>query len=196
VTVWKDLECREVADEDEAREIARTLNEDRRQLPREQRREVAVALRQEGHSQRAIAEALGVNRNTVRSDLQLGDTTQLPDRVIGLDGKNYPASQPKAQPKSQRGVRMTRAILSVPGVAEHAERLGTPQRAGDGRPGLSLAVDELAERLRHHRIRVSDDTLESFLLEWQRAGIAGEVKPGRWRLTPAALDRFGEFAGI
>lgn len=89
-------DVREVADEAEAREIARTLNADRRHLSVEQRREVVVALREEGHSQRAIAGALGVSQSLVSKDLdQLSTRVQLPDRVVGLDGKSRPASQPK-----------------------------------------------------------------------------------------------------
>lgn len=46
-----------VTDDEEAREIARTLNADRRHLTREQQREVARFLREQGHSLRAIAKA-------------------------------------------------------------------------------------------------------------------------------------------
>lgn len=55
-----------------ARELARTLNEDRRQLPIEQRREVVADLREQGHSERAIAGAVGVGRTTVQRDLARG----------------------------------------------------------------------------------------------------------------------------
>lgn len=80
----------EVADEDEAREIARTLNEERRAMPKEERLPVAVALAEEGHSNVAIAGALGVSEATVRRDLA-GSSYDEPDRVRGLDGKSYPA---------------------------------------------------------------------------------------------------------
>ncbi|MBN2840984.1 MAG: ParB N-terminal domain-containing protein [Coriobacteriia bacterium] len=81
-----------VADEAEAREIARTLNADRRQLDREQRREVVATLWREGHSQRAIAGALGAGQSTVYRDLQMiGDSHESPARVTGTDGKSYPA---------------------------------------------------------------------------------------------------------
>ena len=54
-----------VCETDEERlEIARTLNADRRQLTEEQRRAVAVDLRRDGHSERAIAGALGVSQPT------------------------------------------------------------------------------------------------------------------------------------
>lgn len=101
-----EVRVRPVADEDEAREIARTLNEDRRQLPREQRREVVAVLREDGHSQRAIAGALGVSQSLVHKDLrQLNTSNQLtePNRVIGLDGKSRPASKPKPEPTRKRG---------------------------------------------------------------------------------------------
>jgi hypothetical protein len=80
------------ADAAERREIARTLNADRRQLTEEQRRAVAVALRPE-HSLRAIGGALGVSATQVQRDLA-GVTDVTPERVTGLDGKSYPASRP------------------------------------------------------------------------------------------------------
>lgn len=86
-----------VADEDEARAIAVTLNADRRQLDPEQRREVVAHLRQQGHSYRAIGEALGVGKSTVERDAEeLSHAGQLsdPETVRGLDGKERPATRP------------------------------------------------------------------------------------------------------
>lgn len=86
----------EVADEDEAREIAVTLNADRRQLDPVQRREAVAHLRQQGHSYRAIGEALGASEPTVRRDFERatasGDAVQ-PETVRGLDGKERPATR-------------------------------------------------------------------------------------------------------
>lgn len=82
-----------VADEQEAREIALTLNADRRQLAPEQRAEVAAYLRERGHSTTAIAEALNVSDETIRRDLS-GSTHVEPERVTGRDGKSYPARRP------------------------------------------------------------------------------------------------------
>lgn len=94
---------REVEDEDEAREIARTLNEDRRMLTREQRLPVVKALREEGHSQRAISRALGVALSTVQDDeKKAGDRGRSPARVTGLDGKSYPATREQQSEKNGR----------------------------------------------------------------------------------------------
>lgn len=85
----------EVLDEDEAREVARTLNSDRRHLTAGQRREVVAALREEGHSLRAIAAATGVGKDTVAKDLSevsTGRHLDTPAEVRGQDGKRYPAS--------------------------------------------------------------------------------------------------------
>lgn len=85
-----------VTSEDEAREIARTLNADRRQLTAEQRQAAAANRRAEGRSYRAIAAELGVSEGTARADVravELRSDTQLsPERVVGLDGKSRPAS--------------------------------------------------------------------------------------------------------
>jgi transposase-like protein len=89
-----------VDSEDEAREIARTLNSDRRHLTEEQRRAVVADLRSEGHSLRAIAGALGVDKKQVQRDLARAEVGTLspPDRVLGADGKSYPASRPQVEP--------------------------------------------------------------------------------------------------
>lgn len=85
-----------VADDDEAREVAVTLNADRRQLDAEQRREVVAALRAAGHSYRAIGGALGVDPATAfRDSSGVADATpERRERVVGIDGKSYPASRP------------------------------------------------------------------------------------------------------
>lgn len=88
----------EVADDAEALEIARTLNEDRRAMPKEERLEVVKALREDEHSIRAIAGALGVSKSQVERDLA-GVPHGTPDTARGLDGKFYPArKQPKLEP--------------------------------------------------------------------------------------------------
>jgi ParB-like chromosome segregation protein Spo0J len=83
-------EQRTVADGDEGRELARTLNEDRRALPKNERLAVVRALREDGHSTRAIAGAVGVSHTQVKRDLA-GGTSVPPRRVTGADGKSYPA---------------------------------------------------------------------------------------------------------
>jgi ParB-like chromosome segregation protein Spo0J len=72
-----------------------SVNDDRRpRLGVEQRREVVAALRGEGHSQRAVAEALGVGLGTVQRDeeeLTRAGQLDVPERIAGQDGKSYPA---------------------------------------------------------------------------------------------------------
>lgn len=79
---------REVASDEEAHEIARTLNEDRRHMPREKRREVVADLRSQGHSLRAIAGAVGVSEAQVHKDLR-GVNWLTPEKTTGLDGKRH-----------------------------------------------------------------------------------------------------------
>lgn len=85
------------ADDREAKEIAATLNADRRQLGPGQRREIVAALREAGHSLRAIAGAVGVSEPTVRRDVDRaiasGDAIQ-PERVQRQGGGSYPARRP------------------------------------------------------------------------------------------------------
>lgn len=88
-----------VADDDEAREIARTLNADRRHLTDEQRREVVAHLRGLGHSLRAIGAAVGIDKKQVQRDLEkIGDSVPNPERVIRQGGGSYPASRPRVEP--------------------------------------------------------------------------------------------------
>lgn len=58
-----------------------------------QRREIVGALREQGHSLRAIAGAVGASEPTVRRDLA-GASHDAPDEVLGKDGKSYPARKP------------------------------------------------------------------------------------------------------
>lgn len=96
-----------VKSDDHAKELARSLNEDRRQLSADERRPVVGDLRAEGHSVRAIADALGVPKSTIQDDLtELSGSGQLaePERVKGLDGKERPATRkPAKQNKSESG---------------------------------------------------------------------------------------------
>ena len=102
----------EVRDDAHAREIALTLNTDRRQLTAAQRKKVVGALREQGHSLRAIAGAVGVDPKTVRNDLGTGDHSPVPDRIVGRDGKSRPAKRatpggPKDSEKVERIQRMS-----------------------------------------------------------------------------------------
>jgi len=115
----------EVADEDEAREIARTLNEDRRPMAKDDRIEVVKALREDGHTLRAIAGAVGVSQEQVRQDLS-GVNHLTPDTVRGLDGKSYPARKaPKLPP--QDAIRQAKEIKREQRQERDQER--TEQRA-------------------------------------------------------------------
>lgn len=103
-----------VADEMEAREIARTLNADRRHLSVEQRRHVVAVLREQGHSLRAIAGAVGAAVNTVRSDLSTVSVDTVPDRVVGLDGKSRPSRRRSVvTARNEREAERATAALSV-----------------------------------------------------------------------------------
>lgn len=113
------IRLRKVASESEAREIARTLNEDRRHMPRDQRQVVVKALKEEGHSNVAIGNVVKVDEATVRRDLS-GSAHAEPDRVKGLDGKSYPASKPK-----QNGSAATRSVPDTPRGRQMAETAKT-----------------------------------------------------------------------
>ncbi len=101
-----------VESDEQAREIAATLNTDRRQLDATQRRDVVAALREQGHSLRAIAGAVGVSHEQVRTDVSTVNDLTVPDRVVGLDGKSRPTV---VTAKNQREAdRAQAALVAVP----------------------------------------------------------------------------------
>ena len=83
------------------------INDARRQkLTAEQRQDIAKALREQGHSTRAIAAVVGASKSAVDRDLQrLSQAGQLeaPAAVTGLDGRTRPATRPEPERLSQAG---------------------------------------------------------------------------------------------
>ena len=115
----------EVVDGDEALEIARTLNEDRRAMPKAERLPVETALREEGHSLRAIAGVVGVGIGTVHRDLA-GVPLGTPATTTGLDGKSY-----SARKTSPSGVRKKLPGLGLVGKADVSDVTCIYQRDSD-----------------------------------------------------------------
>jgi ParB-like chromosome segregation protein Spo0J len=107
-----------IADEAEAREYARTLNADRRHLTPDQRREVVGTLREQGHSLRAIAGAVGASKSQVAADvagLSSGGQSPQPERVVRQGGGTYPAQRPRlsAPARNQRDYEAARKAKKV-----------------------------------------------------------------------------------
>jgi N6-adenosine-specific RNA methylase IME4/DNA-binding CsgD family transcriptional regulator len=130
-----------VADADEAAEIQRTLNADRRHLDESQRRAVVVELRREGHSERAIAGALGVSKTTVHNDIEdarlvTGDQSVEPKRVVRQGGGSYPARRPVVvssrdeteAAKTQQALQVIPADAPSALTANEAQRLAARSR--------------------------------------------------------------------
>lgn len=92
ITEWPRVVRRGMS-ENQKRDHVLALNLARRHLSREQRRELVARLRELGMSTRTIANKLGVNRETVMSDIRQVVGIQPPDTVTGSDGKHYPAQR-------------------------------------------------------------------------------------------------------
>lgn len=78
-------------------------------------------LREQGHSLRAVAGAVGVDHKTVRNDLAGGDMSP-PDTVRGADGRTYPATRPA------RDIEPGDVVIDDDGAAhtvDLVEQLGT-----------------------------------------------------------------------
>ncbi|MEZ4558753.1 MAG: DNA N-6-adenine-methyltransferase [Caldilineaceae bacterium] len=76
------------------RNHARKLNALRRQMTKEQRDRLIVAMRQDGMSYRQIGDAVGVSRQTVKNIADDAGVKNLTP-VTGADGKQYPATMPR-----------------------------------------------------------------------------------------------------
>lgn len=95
---------------DQKKALAESLNEDRRQLTVEERRERALKLRQQGKSYRQIGEALKVDPATAMRDVKAsGVATPTPATVTGKDGKAYPATAPEIP---EREIEIVRDLVA------------------------------------------------------------------------------------
>ena len=122
--------------ENEKRNHARSLNILRRHLSKEQRDEQINAMHNDGMSARNIANVIGVAPNTVLNSLdKSGVQICTPEKVLGRDGKSYPASKPRA-PKTIVALNHqeeTRAIVAI-------------NKAGDALPDKFVTLKR-AERI-------------------------------------------------
>lgn len=102
-----------VESDEQAKELAYTLNADRRQMDVTTRRQVVAQLRSQGHSTRAIAEAVGVSQPTVHRDIESTDSHEsVPDRIVGKDGKSRPARRPTVFTKNRGEDERAQAALT------------------------------------------------------------------------------------
>lgn len=89
--------------EDEKAEHVLKLNIARRHLPREWKQKKAKELREQGWSYPRIGKVLGVNDATILRWLRKSGSAfaepEIVTTVIGADGKQYPATKPKPEPK-------------------------------------------------------------------------------------------------
>jgi ParB-like chromosome segregation protein Spo0J len=114
-----------VENEDQAREIAHTLNAERRQMTGDQLRQAVIHLAEwrdrqgVGLSNVQIAEALHVSEPTIRRELERstssGDEVDRPDRVRGKDGREQPTRRPTivATKNAREDQRAQQALTSL-----------------------------------------------------------------------------------
>lgn len=160
------VDVRRVADEVEAREVARTLNADRRHLTAEQRKEVVAVLAAETvtvgreevakHSERAIAGALGVSRKTVQDDIaELATSSQLPRpaKTLGQDRK-VRSKKTDAKP----------AAVKAPGAARpKPNRRPLPTFAKDAGWALRREVEKIERILADDRFTQNKEQVTAHL---------------------------------
>jgi hypothetical protein len=80
---------------DQAMEKGVRMNVNRRALDRHQMADLCVKLRKECEwSERRIAQVLSLSKTTVHSHLEGSTDPDLPQMIVGDDGKRYPSKQP------------------------------------------------------------------------------------------------------
>ena len=114
-------------------------------LPRETRMEAVAQLYGSGMSLRAVAEATGYSRETIRRDLA-GDTNVSGD-TVGMDGREYPRPPtPPAKPEPSVArllVALERAVTALESRLEDKPHL--PDDAGVVLGDLAVRVAQLEE---------------------------------------------------
>jgi transposase-like protein len=140
------------------------FGETRLRLPREERQEVVASLRDSGLSVRAIASAVGVNKETVSRDIQVSGN-QTPE-IQGADGKTYTVTrEPEvidaelvdepARPEPPKVKRrplpeaFTDAGRDLTRAAERLARLTEDDRFAKNRETTHHQVPELLGALEH-----------------------------------------------
>ena len=136
--------------EAEKRNLARTLNAVRRQMSKDQRNKLIVAMREDGMSYRQIGEAVGVGKSTVER-IAAGVPNGTPEHITGADGKQYPATNPRPEPEpaAMRTYNSGLPALDLPGSPEtsaHAEPKSEPAPPAPPR----LAVHHSSETPEHY----------------------------------------------
>lgn len=193
-------QIREVENDEEARQLAVTLNTDRRHLAPEHRRPIVADLRAQGHSLRAIAGALGISKSQVANDLEALSTSgqsPQPERVRTSDGRTYPATRPAPKPEPEP--EPDDEPLFAPG--EHAAILDTlhEEHGDDLTPDdIERAVEENIESKRvpdpqpePKRVPDRQPEREPAKTEWKptKPDLGGGIShPARY--SQALLDEF------
>jgi len=184
-----------VEGEEQAGDIARTLNTDRRHLTVEQRRVVVTHLRSQGFSTRAIAGAVGASQPTVLRDLSTDTHVSVePKRVVGVNGKTYAPTQP---------ARVAQAAAGLQGLEPEreqgdllAEASAIADIAADIDEGVTQAVDSRRIPKPVPKKRIADGipphpaTYPAAVLAAFRELLDGETVNG------IVLDPFGGVGGI
>lgn len=113
-------------DDETPEDYVRWLNAERRQLKDKAWKELILKKRSEGKTERQIAKELNVSKTSVHRELSVGPKgpTELPAKVEGKDGKQYPAKK-----------KTTRESKS--------ETLEIPDTSNPRMPGQTFAEEKL-----------------------------------------------------
>lgn len=134
--------------EEEKRAHAVSVNVFRRNLTREQRRDLVARLRRDGMSERSIAEVTSLGRSTVQRDLaQVAQMGHLPDEVSGKDGKTYKAKSPVDRINDAKAKHPVKPPRNVP-AEERIEQIRPLAASSMTSPQIGAELGISAERVR------------------------------------------------
>ncbi|MCB0072643.1 MAG: ParB N-terminal domain-containing protein [Caldilineaceae bacterium] len=103
--------------EAEKRNLARTLNADRRHMSTDDRNSQIVAMREDGMSYRQIGKTVGVDPTTaMRIVEKSGVANATPGHITGADGKQYPATKSTPAAPVMRTFGTGMPALDLPGA--------------------------------------------------------------------------------
>jgi ParB-like chromosome segregation protein Spo0J len=137
-----------------AHDLALDLNTARRGGDLEKRRQMVAELRSQGHSLRAIADAVGTSLGTVQRDLTTVSVDTVPDRTVGLDGKSRPSTRPPRVEQAAELLdeaepdRLDDVLVEAEAIAETAD---------DIEVGVAEAVESRRTPMPVPKKRVADD---------------------------------------
>lgn len=182
IRAWKELRAegvqlsdyprviRSFDNDDDREEHAAKINCNRRDVSLEDKQRVALAWRQRGWSYRRIADALGVSHMTAHRWIPdedatvTGVTVDLPERIVGKDGKSRPATMPKPKPTvfATSEKEQERALTALDSLVPHEDddhEVIAPVNLNTGEILTATSLQRMAKESKRQSVRDANQQL-------------------------------------